>query len=251
MQNFPGLQRFLAWTNRAARSISILAVLLGQPLPAFAGLWPFGCVVDFYGYRETGTVEGPLTERLRAGHHRARDRDAKVGKSSYDAAVPSANDAKDALTYFQDSGFKLDREDCGAPLFAAAFGYKDLLKEFIDRDINLRAAKFKRGSAHTPLTVASRNGQLEVVKLLLTRNVANVNEQTEIFWSSNWGPFRDGGWTPLGLAASSGHIEVVRYLIERGASTSKKDGRNYRAIDWAKQRNQREIILLLEMHDKK
>lgn len=61
------------------------------------------------------------------------------------------------------------------------------------------------GQKHTPLDLAARAGDLEMVKLLID-NGANVNN-----------------YKPLHLASEKGHLEIVTYLVEHGANLNEPD----------------------------
>jgi ankyrin repeat protein len=61
----------------------------------------------------------------------------------------------------------------------------------------------------TPLGVASKNGKLEVVKVL-AKGGANVNSRNKY------------GWTSLHRASMEGHLDVVRSLLDDGADVNAK-----------------------------
>ena len=66
----------------------------------------------------------------------------------------------------------------------------------------------------TPLLVASMNGHVEVVNILIQAG-AEVNTQVKE------GIFK--GWTPLHLASLNGHVEVITALLAGGADKTLKD----------------------------
>ena len=62
----------------------------------------------------------------------------------------------------------------------------------------------KNNNGATPLYIASENGHLEIVKLLI-KSKAQINQNCV------------NGWAPIHIAAAKGHFEVVKYLVENGA----------------------------------
>ena len=79
--------------------------------------------------------------------------------------------------------------------------------ELLERHLNQpRNPNFEDANAMTPLCVASLNGSLKCVYLLIEAG-ANQDKGTT-----------DDGATPLYVAAEEGHLEVVRFLVESGAN---------------------------------
>jgi hypothetical protein len=98
-------------------------------------------------------------------------------------------------------------------------GISSLMNATIDSD--LEAVKFfsKLGSAYinkkniggaNALHIASRNGDIKIVKILIESG-ANINSVD------------NEGWTPLMRAAISGHSNIVAFLLENNADASKKN----------------------------
>jgi ankyrin repeat protein len=58
-------------------------------------------------------------------------------------------------------------------------------------------------SGETPLMIASINGDLAVVRILVEQRKAEINHI---------------GWTPLHYACSRGHLDIASYLIAKGAN---------------------------------
>ena len=70
------------------------------------------------------------------------------------------------------------------------------------------------------LMIASLNGKLEVVKLLL-KNGAQVDLQD------------GGGWSALMCASVEGHAEVTKVLLEKGAQVDLKNNIGWSALMFA------------------
>ena len=65
----------------------------------------------------------------------------------------------------------------------------------------------------TPLLIASQEGHLEVVKLLIESG-GSVNEAD------------NRGATPLWIASGAGHLEIVKLLIKSGGSVNQAENTN-------------------------
>ena len=103
------------------------------------------------------------------------------------------------------------------------------------QDVEVNQSNAKGGTA---LILASRNGHIEVVRLLLAHQGADVNNTTTA-----------GGATALMVAAQFGHAEVVRPLIARprvDTYQTTADGRS--ALFSASQGGHGAIVSLLVAH---
>lgn len=110
------------------------------------------------------------------------------------------NDANGNAMHYID----LQRQGDRLPLIEAArHGHLEIVRLLLDREVNIHA----RGD--TPLIVAAQGGHLEVVRLLLDHG-ANIHASGphETFLQ------RD---KPLIMAARENRVEVVRLLLNRGA----------------------------------
>ncbi len=96
-----------------------------------------------------------------------------------------------------------DREQDQSIMVACRQDDVKLLEQHLNQPRN---PNFEDVDAMTPLCVASLNGSLKCVSLLMEAG-ANKDQGTT-----------DDGTTPLFLAAQSGHLEVVRFLVELGAN---------------------------------
>ncbi|XWS43672.1 hypothetical protein CRYUN_Cryun16bG0123400 [Craigia yunnanensis] len=88
---------------------------------------------------------------------------------------------------------------------AAEYGYAALVKEMMKYcDIVLAGVKARNG--YDAFYIAAKQGELEVLKILMTANL----DLSMTFDSSNT--------TVLHTAASQGHTEVVNFLLEKGSN---------------------------------
>lgn len=98
-----------------------------------------------------------------------------------------------------------DAEGETALTCACAVGSPEIVQWLVrdaGMDVNEPAGKSQNT---TPLMVASKNGQLETVQLLLTLG-ANINAKNEL------------STTAAELAAAEGHLEVFNWLVQNGAT---------------------------------
>lgn len=111
----------------------------------------------------------------------------------------------------------------------------DFLKIVIENDLDKAKIYLKENDfedyensfGDTPLTVASYNNNIEIVKLILnkvTDKESIINKQT-----------LNGGNTALHLAARNGSENVFLYLLQRGGSLKIKNYKNQTPLDCAKQ----------------
>ena len=121
------------------------------------------------------------------------DRDAKINVKDMDDYRP-IHHAADRMRLKDNSGNPID------PKLEEKMIIARLLIERGAR-INVRSS----GRNYTPLDLAAREGDLEMVKLLVD-NGANVNN-----------------YKPLHLASEKGYLEIVTYLVEHGANLNDPD----------------------------
>ena len=102
------------------------------------------------------------------------------------------------------------------------------------------------GDGHTPLALASRDGKVDVVRVLLEAG-ADVNKSTT----------GGDGHTPLTFASVYGEVEVARVLLEAGADMNKRnsEGRSplylsLKVVFWhPEQRNQGKAKVAALLHE--
>ncbi|KAE8445960.1 hypothetical protein EG329_012739 [Mollisiaceae sp. DMI_Dod_QoI] len=102
-----------------------------------------------------------------------------------------------------------DRQERTAGHIAAAKGFTNLLKILIDAGIEMRGARY---GCLAPLQEAAKNGDIEIIKMLLD-NGADLHENSALGNLS--------GGTALTAAAQAGKVASVETLLEYGALTGK------------------------------
>jgi ankyrin repeat protein len=93
----------------------------------------------------------------------------------------------------------------GDPMLLIAVREKSMkVTEFLLKDKRIDV-DLSNQSGETPLMMASIDGDLPVVKMLVLQNKAKVDHI---------------GWTPLHYACTKGHLEVAQFLIANGANVN-------------------------------
>lgn len=110
------------------------------------------------------------------------------------------------VNVFLDNGHDIEAmdENGGRPLvLAARNGNTNLLKLLLDRGANINARSWSDHSGTSPLDEAAEDGRLELARLLLDRG-AELKHKTR-------------GFTALHKAAIHGRFEVMKFLLQQGA----------------------------------
>eukprot|EP00010_Vexillifera_abyssalis_P009168 CAMPEP_0201545946 /NCGR_PEP_ID=MMETSP0173_2-20130828/2353_1 /ASSEMBLY_ACC=CAM_ASM_000268 /TAXON_ID=218659 /ORGANISM="Vexillifera sp., Strain DIVA3 564/2" /LENGTH=181 /DNA_ID=CAMNT_0047954497 /DNA_START=20 /DNA_END=565 /DNA_ORIENTATION=+ len=125
---------------------------------------------------------------------------------------------------------------------ACRYGKLETVKKLIDQvDVNTY-------DENTPLYAASKNNQVQVVKLLLKHPEIDVNKAHGLdeYWE-----------TPLCVASSNNHVEVVKMLLKHHKiDVNKGKDRRHSGLWWwtplciASKRNNVEVVKLLLKHRK-
>jgi ankyrin repeat protein len=115
-------------------------------------------------------------------------------------------------------------------------GDKQAVRLFIEAGMDVNAPIAQGGTA---LAIAAVKGNPELVKMLLDKG-ANPNAAMTSGTSK--------GVTPLMAAVAGGHLEVVKLLLAKGAKINSKDDHGLAALDYAKAKNNPDILSTLWEH---
>jgi len=202
--------------------LSIPPELIGAMVSA-SGLWPSEVAAlqaTALAFHACTTAEAARTWRESADKSQAlRKIEKEVGTVSAEHMVSCRSwpQWQDAFVWLKWCGCDLGR--LGNPLrFALAAGNMRFVEWLVDAGVELEDAV---EADLTPLRWAVRNGNEELVRLLLS-NGANVNAQ---------GAKSD--CSALMTAAIYGHIRIARILLQAGADVSLTDVEGQTAIDLA------------------
>ena len=120
-----------------------------------------------------------------------------------------------------------------APLIIAAYnGYTEIVKLLLESGADVSVVD--PGMKATALHAAAYAGNAEVAKLLIEHKI-DIDKQ---------GPYN--GYTALHDAVWQNNIETAQILIEAGANLNIKSHTGETPLEFAKSRNHREIIALIE-----
>jgi uncharacterized protein len=120
-----------------------------------------------------------------------------------------------------------------APLIIAAYkGSTEIVKLLLETGADVSVVD--PGMKATALHAAAYAGNAEAAKLLIEYNI-DIDKQ---------GPYN--GYTALHDAVWQNHIETARILIESGANLHIKSHTGETPLEFAKARNHREIMVLIE-----
>lgn len=113
----------------------------------------------------------------------------------------------------------------------------DTLKMLISKGINLKLLSKGKNKGNSALLIAVWDNRIDIIKYLLENKLFNISINQA-----------DGnGFTPLIKASIKNRIEIVKYLLtfdNIDLDICDRDGKN--ALDWAKEKDNKEIVKLLE-----
>lgn len=111
----------------------------------------------------------------------------------------------------------------------------DIAQLLLDYGANVNEPSMnEKNPYNTPVMIAAWGGDLEMVKLLVD-NGACINQQD-----------KGNGFTALIKATFQNHPEVVKYLLSKGADATISSFLRKTALDYAYEKNHKEIIGLLK-----
>ena len=120
-----------------------------------------------------------------------------------------------------------------APLIIAAYkGYIEIVKSLLEAGADVSVVD--PGMKATALHAAAYAGNAEAAKLLIEYEI-DIDKQ---------GPYN--GYTALHDAVWQNNIETAKVLIEAGANPNIKSNTGETPLEFAKSRNHREIVALIE-----
>ena len=126
---------------------------------------------------------------------------------------------------------ELDKGD--APLVMAAYkGYNEIVRVLLEAGADVRAVD--PGMKATALHAAAYAGRAEAAKILIEYNI-DINKQ---------GPYN--GYTALHDAIWQNNVDVVKVLLNSNADLSLRSHEGKTPLEFAKSKNHREIVLMLE-----
>lgn len=194
----------------------------------------------------------------------ARMHDAEMRRNPINTMVSGSS--MDVLRLFLKRGFDVNSrsEHLSTVLhYAARFGDVEMTNLLLDEGADIEA-RDKQG--FTPLVCAASASNKAVLRLLIQRgaqlNALTETERPALDYAILKGDFESCkllvesgadlnglnkmGFTPLQLACKLGRPDVIRLLLDHGALVNLKDIMGKTALDYAKGKQDRETVILLE-----
>lgn len=192
-------------------------------------------LITFYSEISSQSI---LPKLAKEGNLDGIKRHLKMGKSINELWKDSQDNCFNGLMkaktleiaqFFVDSGIDLnyqipEGEGCSNEGVTALYVQSYLGNTNIVEYLISQGAKMNLGEySCSPLWIASSNGDLPMVQLLIQKG-SDVNHTC--------GPI-NLGMTPLHIAAKEGWIEIVKYLIEKKADYNRVDNAGFAPLDYA------------------
>jgi Ankyrin repeats (3 copies) len=195
------------------------------------------CLLNYIGVRQPMAPEGQVVRLIRKQHIEATERAFRASNPRtgiYDeASFPP--DETPVLTLIARTT-SLDPDDCGAPFYAAAFGFPGTLQAMIDRKMDIKAGEAQTGGMNA-LNAAAMEGALSTVRVLIDRKIFEVDEHAPSYFAMTWLiPGMQGGETAMHWAVLEGNAHIVRYLASRGADVNAKSAAGMTPLGAARSR---------------
>lgn len=125
-----------------------------------------------------------------------------------------------------------------SPLVIASYkGYSHIVKLLLEAGADVRA--IDPGMKATALHAAAYAGRTEAAKLLLQYHI-NINKQGSY-----------NGYTALHDAIWQGNVEIVKLLLDANADLNLLSNDGQSALDFAKSKNRKEIIQIIQSKSNK
>lgn len=164
-----------------------------------------------------------------------------------------------------------EQHKINAQLYAATMaGRYAEVAQLIDMGANLHLKSginihLHDNNENSPLHIAARNGNLNIVKLLIKKgskvDVRNRRKQTPLHWAAHNGhpeivdyliaeganvdAVEDEGGTPLSWVAYVGHLEIVKQLVDYGSNIQSADMHSNTPLHWACYHGRLEVVKFL------
>jgi len=166
-------------------------------------------------------------------HHTDKD----VKDNSGNTALHIAACSETTVRLLLELGFDKDASNCfGQTAFYIAVMNND--KAVVRQLLKVGADPDKDSGGWTPLHVAARNGDVDLVQLLIEQGVVKHAQD-------------GGGCTSLHIAAEHGDVNVARLLLEHGADTEAQDNCGNTPLHTAAFHNREAALQLLIEHESK
>jgi uncharacterized protein len=136
-----------------------------------------------------------------------------------------------------EQGVNVNELDSGqdAPLVMASYlGHTEIVKLLLDAGADVKAVD--PGMKATALHAAAYAGRTDAAKLLIQYKI-DIDKQ---------GPYN--GYTALHDAIWQNNIQTAKVIIDAGANLTLKSNSGETPLDFAKAKNRKEIIAMIEQH---